>query len=196
MELYITDINTIELSRCTELWGARAEKFERLNKEADKKRCLAGGLFINRFLPKAEILENEFGKPYANNGRQFNLSHSGDYVVFALSEVAVGCDIEKTRAANFERIGKTIFCSNENELLQSAEDKTKTFFELWTKKESLLKCMGQGFHRSSTSVDVSKDFFCESSTKYYFKLWHFESYTISVCSTKNDFPSKIECVTL
>ena len=41
----------------------------------------------------------------------------------------------------------------------SSADKSGKFYEFWTKKESFLKCIGEGFHRNSKSVDVTKDFF-------------------------------------
>ena len=68
----------------------------------------------------------------------------------------------------------------------------QTFFELWTKKESLLKCIGEGFHRSAKSVDVSGDIYTENNKKYYFKTWYFSDYIMSVCSENNDYPSSPE----
>lgn len=196
MKLYIADIKKIELKRVNEISEERAEKVKRLKKTDDKKRCIAGGLFINKFLSDTKISINEFGKPIADNGKYFNISHSGDYVLFALSEYEVGCDIQKIRHVRTFDIAKTVFCSAELKSFGKSPDKLGSFYDLWTKKESLLKCMGEGFHRNSKSVDVSSDIFKVKGKKYYFRTWNFSDYVISVCTEHNDFPPAIEFIDL
>lgn len=196
MKIYITDINSIRLDRVSELSNDRAQKTQRYKLSADKKRCIAGGLFINRFLCDNNILINEYGKPVSQNGEYFNISHSGDYVIFALSDCEVGCDIQRTDYIKTEGAAKFVFCKEEMNLLKNSYDKTDTFYTLWTKKESLLKCIGEGFHRSGKSTDVSRNIYEENGKKYYFKVFKFSDYIISACSEKNDFPSGIEFVDL
>ena len=152
--LFITDIRKISFDRVGELSPERAERVQRCRRADDKLRCIAGGLFMNKFLGGAKITVNEFGKPECDNGLCFNISHSGSYVLFALSDSEVGCDIEEIRFLKGIRLGKIVFCDNEMKLLGNAFDRLGTFFELWTKKEALLKCMGDGFHRGAKSVDV------------------------------------------
>lgn len=146
--LFITDIRKISFDRVGELSPERAERVQRCRRADDKLRCIAGGLFMNKFLGGAKITVNEFGKPECDNGLCFNISHSGSYVLFALSDSEVGCDIEEIRFLKGIRLGKIVFCDNEMKLLGNAFDRLGTFFELWTKKEALLKCMGDGFHRA------------------------------------------------
>ena len=196
MKLYIADLNTVNADDIGKISPERAEKAKRYRRPDDRKRCIAGGLFIKKFLCGASVTQNKSGKPVADNGLCFNLSHSGRYVLFALSEDEIGCDIEKTKIVNAEKLGKIVFCQNESDRLNNALDKTGTFFEFWTKKESLLKCMGEGFHRNAKTVDVSGDVFCNEGKTYYFKVFHFSDYTISVCSVKNDFPNTVEFVSL
>ena len=50
--------------------------------------------------------EDENGKPLAKNGVCFNLSHSGEYVAFAVGGAQVGCDIEKLKITLSENIVK------------------------------------------------------------------------------------------
>lgn len=196
MKLYLADINKVSLNSVNQLDKNRREKCERLKLTDDKKRCIAGGLLINRFLNGAKISTNEFGKPVADNGKKFNISHSGQYVLFALSENEVGCDIQKTGYVKSTEMAKFIFCDEEIKLLKNSADKLKVFFDLWTKKESFLKCIGSGFHRSGKSADTSGNTFEENGQKYYFKTFSFSDYIITVCSDKDDFPSYIEFLDL
>ena len=180
--LFITDIRKISFDRVGELSPERAERVQRCRRADDKLRCIAGGLFMNKFLGGAKITVNEFGKPECDNGLCFNISHSGSYVLFALSDSEVGCDIEEIRFLKGIRLGKIVFCDNEMKLLGNAFDRLGTFFELWTKKEALL--------------NVSSGKFSESQTEYYMKQYKFSDYEISLCSVQNDFPKDIEFITL
>lgn len=196
IKLYITSINEIDLKRVSEIDADRACKFNRLKLTDDKKRCVAGGLFIKKFLSGAKISVNDFGKPTADNDLHFNISHSGDYVLFALSDREIGCDIEKARDINPEKLGKIVFCDNEMTAIKNSADKLQCFFDLWTRKESLLKCIGKGFHQSSKSVDVSREFCQIAENTYHFKMWHKDSYTASVCSSYETIPENIEFIRL
>lgn len=196
IKLYITSINEIDLKRVNEIDADRACKCNRLKLTNDKKRCVAGGLFIKKFLSGAKISVNDFGKPTADNGLHFNISHSGDYVLFALSDREIGCDIEKTRDIIPEKLGKIVFCDNELTAIKNSADKQQCFFDLWTRKESLLKCLGKGFHQSSKSVDVSREICQIAESTYHFKMWHKEGYTASVCSPYETIPENIEFIRL
>lgn len=71
-----------------------------------------------------------------------SLSHSGDVVVVACSDVPVGIDIEKMeKRKNLDAIARRIF-STENvkqyEMLEG-ESRLRKFYELWTLHEALLK---------------------------------------------------------
>ena len=114
----------------------------------------------------------------------------------AVLENVCGWNIEEIRFLKGIRLGKIVFCDNEMKLLGNAFDRLGTFFELWTKKEALLKCMGDGFHRGAKSVDVSSGKFSENQTEYYMKQYKFSDYEISLCSVQNDFPKDIEFITL
>lgn len=195
MKLFLADISDISLEYMQLLDNERRARTERYRLADDKKRCILAGLMTRYFLGNAEILKNEYGKPFLSDGRFFNISHSGNYVLFALSDSEIGCDIEQLHYVNAVRTGRTVFTDGEMNLLLTGADRLGAFFNLWTKKESLLKCMGEGFHRSAKSVDVRSDVFEEKGKSYFMKTWNFSDYTVSVCSVENDFPNIIEFVT-
>lgn len=196
IKLYIAVISDIDLKRVSEIDADRACKVSRLKLSDDKKRCIAGGLFINKYLPSAKITVNEFGKPEADNGLHFNISHSGEYVLFALSDKKIGCDIEKFRNIDPEKLGKIVFCDNEMSLIKNSADKQQCFFDLWTRKESLLKCIGKGFHQNSKSVDVSRNICQIAKNTYHFNMWRRDGYTVSVCSEYEAIPKDIQFIIL
>lgn len=193
-KLFLTNILSVKSEYVNRLSAERVSKVHSLKNSDDKKRCIAAGLLMNYFFGNAKVSANKYGKPMIDNGRYFNISHSGDYVLFALSDCEVGCDIEKIRYIKEEKIGKKVFCNSEMQKIIFANDRQRAFFDLWTRKESLLKCMGEGFHRKAKSVDVSGEKYKENGVCYYLKTWNFADYTVSVCSENNDFPSYIEFI--
>lgn len=97
-------------------------------------------------------------KPFiaANNDHsiQFNISHSGDWIVLAVSKEVVGSDIEYIDPNfDFDDILPEHFSTAESRYV-NAQDKLQRFYELWTRKEALLKATGQGLgeHLKDTSA--------------------------------------------
>ena len=75
----------------------------------------------------------------------FNVSHSGNYVMFVFSSVECGVDVE---IINPHFPSKTImdFCYSPEELdfVQDSPDPNHSFYRIWTAKESLIKAVGTG----------------------------------------------------
>lgn len=90
------------------------------------------------------------GKPFFDQHPDihFNVSHSGRWVVVALSEAPVGVDVEKVRNVNLA-VARRFFAKEEYAQLisQPPELQRSFFFDLWTLKESYLKALGTGLTR-------------------------------------------------
>ncbi|MBU0991396.1 MAG: 4'-phosphopantetheinyl transferase superfamily protein [Proteobacteria bacterium] len=101
--------------------------------------------------------QNEYGKPYllGNDNFHFNLSHSGDWVVCAISDSVVGIDVEKIKPTDYN-ISKRFFSKDENDYLicQKERQKLDTFYDLWTLKESYIKAVGKGLHMSLRDFSI------------------------------------------
>lgn len=183
MKLFLVNINEI-LPRHIELISPeRAEKARRFRFPDDRKRSIAAGLLLKRFVGEERIFTDKSGKPRAE-GICFNLSHSGGWAALAVSDDPkneVGCDIEQIRQADALRLGRVVFTDNELQRLSEAPDRLGRFYDFWTKKEALLKCMGEGFHRAAKTVDVSGGSFEENGVRYEMKTRRFADYTVSVC---------------
>lgn len=105
---------------------------------------------------KIEFGVTENGKPYAKGlDVNFNISHSGDMVVCAVSDKEIGIDIEKTREIN-PRISEKFACEKEIEYINSHKN---GLFEIWTLKEAYFKCIGTGL--GADIKNVSFDIECE-----------------------------------
>lgn len=94
------------------------------------------------------ILRTEFGKPFVSNipDCHFSISHSGNFLVLAIHCKQVGIDIQKIKPINYKIVNR-FFSQDEiyNFSLISNDKKSSYFFDLWTLKESFVKCCGLGF---------------------------------------------------
>lgn len=106
-----------------------------------------------------------FGKPsvhpsQVSRGLQFNLSHSGDLALIAVSAgEAVGIDIEQVDAAmEIENVGSFCFCPTERHIISRVPESMKAewFFVYWTRKESYVKARGDGLSLPLKTIDVSE----------------------------------------
>jgi 4'-phosphopantetheinyl transferase len=147
---------------------ARADRF---HFEADRKRCvLARGLLrlllghcLGRPADRLRFQYGESGKPSLACGLhppvQFNLSHSGDLVLIALSRSrALGIDIERMRMdVATKEIAARFFSAKEcRDLATVTPDmRCAAFFACWTRKEAYLKARGDGLSLPLEQFDVS-----------------------------------------
>jgi len=104
-----------------------------------------------------------FGKPYVigQEHMQFNVSHSGDWVLIAISRRGpVGVDVELARPdLNVLELGATVFTNGELVALSvlAAHAARSAFFRLWTRKEAALKAWGVGLSLDPRSIQVGID---------------------------------------
>jgi 4'-phosphopantetheinyl transferase len=91
-------------------------------------------------------------KPVITNWKPFSISHSGDYIVVAIGDaLPIGIDIEELRENTDVIALADYFCSVEKAAILASETPKYTFFELWTKKEALLKALGDGLIKDGLS---------------------------------------------
>ncbi len=99
------------------------------------------------------------GKPRLGLGSghvEFNLSYRDGAIAIALSDAVVGVDIEEIGAAgDTQGIAQRFFSVQENRRLakQAAENAENYFYQIWTRKEALLKAAGTGLAGIS-AIDV------------------------------------------
>ncbi len=133
-------------------------------------------------IPYENVEIRRMGKPYVVDcPYQFNLSHSGDYLLLAVGDAPLGVDIEKITKIRPKTLEKHF--TDEEQARVAKEGKT-AFFEIWTQKESYVKYTGEGIKGLSKIRTYPEEiaFF----TKQY------EAYQIAVCTRKECLPKEIE----
>jgi 4'-phosphopantetheinyl transferase len=114
-------------------------------------------------LPPAQIVFNygAQGKPeIEGNPIQFNLSHSRDRAVYAISpRHPVGIDIEYIHPINAAELVDRFFCAAERTIFHSLPiaEQQAAFFHAWTQKEAYLKADGTGLSTPLDRIEVSID---------------------------------------
>lgn len=159
VEIYYVNINCDEASSCLEearkmISKDRREKSYRFRLRKDQFRCVYSSLIVQYLVSdkvgraeKLQFMYNDYGKQYYIGEKPiyFNCSHSGDYIVCALSTEEIGVDIEQIGEEYFE-IARQCFSSEENYAIRSAKGnfRRKMFYTYWTLKESYIKLIGKG----------------------------------------------------
>lgn len=146
-------------------WLLEADESKRreisLMRQADKRRLRIAADHLCRTaaaealgLSPAEVKfgKNEHGKPITD-GMEFNLSHSGDIAVCAVSDKPVGIDIEAVREIRPDAAKR--FASAEE--LEYIGGDQRRLFEIWTLKEAYFKCVGTGIGSDIKSVTFTVD---------------------------------------
>lgn len=92
--------------------------------------------------------EGPYGKPMlCGAGKaarfEFNLSHSGTYVLLGIDEHPLGVDIQ-LRDRGDERLARKVMPDDTFEQWLDAEDRTAAFCDFWARRESELKWWGIG----------------------------------------------------
>lgn len=124
----------------------------------------------------------EQGKPELTNfPKHFNLSHSGDYVICAVSDGEVGADIQKWIPFR-ERTAERFFAAEEWKELQELPESLRTehFYRLWTRKEAYGKYTGRGIG-STVSENVSGEEECMKKQIRFLEMTLEDGYSIAVC---------------
>lgn len=103
----------------------------------------------------------EDGKPYLTGRpeRHFNISHSGELAICAISSCRIGCDVEQVTTWRRE-VARRFFAEKEyKRILAQASDRERQdlFFRLWTMKESFVKGIGKGLRLELDSFCINLD---------------------------------------
>ena len=138
------------------------QRAERYYRDEDRQRFIYGrsllrilcGHYTNQPPGDVHFTQGAHGKPELSgeSGWHVNVSHSGEWILLAISRVSVGVDVEKiAQQFAFEEMLVSNFSQPEQAYCRRRESRRR-FYALWTRKEALLKATGKGMDDAFQAV--------------------------------------------
>ena len=199
----------------------RREKVDKVRFMSDKILELGAGLLLMHSLQEygvdsenIQIGKNSCGKPYIADRPDlcFNLSHSHEIVICAVSDNEIGCDIQfiEDKNTNYLNIAGRFFTAAEKHLLDEAslntpEKLSSLFYDIWVLKESCIKASGLGLSMPLDSFEslpgtekISLSYGEPvKNREFYLKAFNIDnSYKCAIAAVSNDFPEYPLCVNI
>lgn len=159
----LEQLNKEILKRCMQhLPEERKAKVLRYRREIDRKLSVASYLLLIYALHKEfklsspTIAYTDKGKPYLpeHPSIHFNISHCLRGCVCAVSDEAIGVDIQDIRPFS-QDIANRCCSTEELFLLKQLADPAACFTRIWAMKESFLKMTGEGIAQSLPAIDTT-----------------------------------------
>ena len=134
----------------TKMHIAKKNKIAKYKSMIRKKQSIVGDILLKKLLNDYKIdynnvdyVFNENGKPYLKDiNLYYNISHSYNYVVIAVSKKEIGIDIEKIRKTNINSIDYFATEKEKEYILSSKEGIEKRLFQIYSLKEAYIKMYG------------------------------------------------------
>ncbi|GLC31301.1 4'-phosphopantetheinyl transferase family protein [Clostridium omnivorum] len=186
-------------------------KINRFINRQDKIRTLIGDVLV-RFTAMEKLKinndsitfnKNDYGKPFLKDYPKFkfNISHSGDFLVCAFDDTEIGIDIEQINQIDYREIANSFFSESEVDYIldKDSNDALSRFYDIWTLKESYVKCCGLGVTMplESFSICINEHDNIGVVANNHWKSYSFkrfdisEGYKMSVCSVNKEISEEI-----
>lgn len=157
------------LNRLSPEEQARAQRFKFAN---DRRRYIVAHVALRDILAgylqmaaeDFQFVDGENGKPrlraaLASSGIEFNLSHSHEQALVAVTQqTVVGIDIEFVKNEfGFHEVAERFFTQREVSALRALPSslQRQAFYKCWTSKEAFLKAKGTGLSGALDEVEIS-----------------------------------------
>ena len=196
MQLLIKNINTFNNNTINlfynEIYYNKKNNIDKILNIKKKKQSIIGEFLLKKLLKKNYNINykdlkfkiNKYGKPFIlDMNIYYNISHSHDYVITAISKNKIGIDIEKIRKTNIKNIYQF---STKNELdyiLSSKKNIEQRFFEIYTLKESYFKMKGTNLNNiKNVEFTINKNEIICSDKNVKVKIINIiNNYIIAIC---------------
>jgi 4'-phosphopantetheinyl transferase len=135
---------------------------------------------------------NDNGRPSISNDIDFNISHSGKYVMCAVGRhIRLGIDIEEIKQIDVKDFENVMTGAQWKDIFNS-EDLYRSFFSYWTIKESVIKADSRGLSIPLDSIHVYGDeAICDSRTWYLTDLCIDQNYCTSLAANEKNIEVNI-----
>ena len=131
------------------------------------------------------IKENKYGKPIITNinNLYYNISHSKDMVVCAISDKEIGIDVSYIKNVNI-KLAKQ-FCNKEEvKYITSSKGYLRTLFKIFSLKESYIKMLGKSLMDIKNIEVITGGNSLTIKSEYNIRISFIENiddYVISIC---------------
>lgn len=138
----------------------RREQAMRYRYELGRRTCAAAYLLLCEGLRKEYGIDEKPIFEYGEHGKpsivgrpdiHFSLSHCREAAICVVSDRPVGVDVESVHRYN-ERLARYTMNDEEMAEILAADRPGLAFTRLWTQKEALLKCTGEGIGNDLKNV--------------------------------------------
>jgi len=135
---------------------------------------------------------NRYGKPYLVDPPKpfhFSLSHSGHWVVGAVSQNPVGVDVQLMEPID-NNFAQRVMTPEAYEHYLKLPDSQRLdyFYDLWTRQESYLKLTGEGLANGQIGkIGHYNEFLLRDNGMYYQMRTLESNYKLAVCAGNVDF---------
>ena len=195
MEIIVVDYKALKLEEEKDLIISKLseedrERIGRFRMSADRIRGAVSAVLSRSMaaeaFPEREIVigRTERGKPYlvGAEGFFFNISHSGNLIVYASSGKSIGVDVESEKSVQPEKF-RRFFSPEEMKMLSSDPEPEKLFFRIWTVREAFTKMTGLGIAmlEQELPIDHAKKQVQYQGKSYSFETTEYQDHVISLC---------------
>lgn len=162
------------------------------SKWQDAQASFLGKVLLKKGLEDFKIDSNlsnlkytSYGRPYIEDALDFNISHSGNWVVCAFSTIGrIGVDVEKISPIPVCEF-KSHFLEEEWNLILRSENTYHTFYAYWTAKEAIIKAEGKGLSIPLYTIWIKGGLSVLGQTPWYYKSVSLaDNYQMHIASDK------------
>ncbi|MPR35971.1 4'-phosphopantetheinyl transferase family protein [Salmonirosea aquatica] len=195
---YYAEDKTHEPDWCALLHTDEIERSWRYHRRDDRLRSLytrsllriLAGKFTNQNPLAIRLTKGLRNKPELsdNIGWHINATHSGNWILVAVGKFSVGIDIEEVKSDfTFTDVLPFSFSIHERKYIEDGEQPLVRFYELWTKKEALVKAFGSGIDETFPQVPALTGLHKRETTK----LAGVGEWTINGFYVADEYPAAI-----
>lgn len=121
------------------------------------------------------IRQDRYGKPFLRGAVEFNISHSGAYVLCAIGRnVKLGVDIEAVNTIDLDHYRSTMTAA-QWDIIERAPNPIRKFFDIWTLKESVIKADSRGLQIPLQDISTDGDRVICDGNPWYTKSIFFDN---------------------
>ena len=198
------DVYILNIKKCQEalislipyVSPRRQRVFERVLIENSKLFSIASEVILAHSLRlplPCDYKTEDNGKPYIDGQKKFNISHSGDYAVCAVSDFEIGVDIEAAQRFNPKIITKFLAEEEIEDYKTLNQSAVLSFLcEKWVRKEAYLKLTGTGFRVAPNSLCFKGDTLMQDRAIFSKVFDISQQEKLCVCAEKEDQINLIE----